>query len=171
MNNKSLSLSISLSLQSNASLTLLPINPPSFTHSHSLHLLREHEPAAFSASPSVFELFWHMRFLSASLTLFPPLRPSIPLQCTSSAHPGQEGERRQRLGTPAKKAGRNNRNRKWAVTCVRGDCGQIVSGWRLFWTLDEKRTSREEKEKDWLKSLHPCLKKLNWLFYLFLFFC
>lgn len=66
----SLLLSLSLSLRSNASLTLLPINPPSFTHTHSLHLLREHEPAAFSASPSVFELFWHMCSLSASLTLF-----------------------------------------------------------------------------------------------------
>lgn len=52
-----LSLCLSLSLRSNASLTLLPINPPSFTLTHSLHLLREHEPAAVSASLSVFELF------------------------------------------------------------------------------------------------------------------
>lgn len=67
MNNKSLSpLSVSLSLPEKdwevTPLTLLSITiPPFFSLTHSLHLLHEHEPAAFSASPSAFELFWHMR--------------------------------------------------------------------------------------------------------------
>lgn len=99
----SLSLSFWEGLRSNASLTLLSITlPPFLSLTHSLHLLHEHEPAAFSASPSVFELFWHMRSLSASLPLsFFSVFSPIPLH-TSLFPPLQDRKKehqRRRLTT------------------------------------------------------------------------
>lgn len=155
MNNKSLSpppclsLCLSLSLRSNASLTLLPINPPSFTLTHSLHLLREHEPAAVSASLSVFELFWHMCSLSAPPTVllpsvFPNLRggPLLPTQ-DSRESGGRDRQQRRLVITTGRGSGQWP---AWGGTVVRRPVLE-----HFFWTSDDQRTSREAKEKDWLK--------------------
>lgn len=148
----SLSLCLSLSLRSNASLTLLPINPPSFTLTHSLHLLREHEPAAVSASLSVFELFWHMCSLSAPPTVllpsvFPNLRggPLLPTQ-DSRESSGRDRQQRRLVIITGRGSGQWP---AWRGTVVRVRVRLVLE--HSFWTTDDQRTSREAKEKDWLK--------------------
>lgn len=169
MNNKSLSLPppslslfLSLSLRSNASLTLLPINPPSFTLTHSLHLLREHEPAAVSASLSVSELTYVLPLRPSNS--FAPLHLSKPSWWTSSAHPGQQGERRP--GPAAKKTGHNNRKRKWAVTCVRGDCGQASGARTLFLDIGWSKNLKGSEGKRLTSKVWLRRETLDWLFYL-----
>lgn len=86
-----------------------------------------------------------MCFLSASLTLFLLSIPPYLCSATSSAQPGQEGERRP--GTPEKKARRNNRKRKWAVTCVWGDWSDGWGGTHFFgrWTREEHLGKKKKR--------------------------
>lgn len=143
-----------------------PLSLHTHTHTPSLHLPLDYELAAFSASPCVFEPFWHMRSPSVSLSLsscrlYPPSFTSPGSQCLSVLSCSTQD----RKGAVAGSTGREDRyhkNRKKEVgsdLCEEGTAvGQLwLNSFRCWMRKPHQRRLVEERKESKRETcwIHP----------------